>query len=75
MMDLAQERERILAKEAYGVKTTRDWNRYHEEWERQHPRQAIVRRVAGSILLWAFSILYWAAILSPIFIALKGIFA
>ena len=73
MMDLAQERERILTKEAYGVKTTRDWNAYHEEWERQHPRLAIARRVGGNILLWAFTILYWAAILSPIIYYVKGL--
>ena len=72
-MDFAAERERIRAKEEYGVKTTRDWNRYHEEWDRVHPRMAIVRRVGGNILLWAFTAIYWAAILSPIIYYVKGL--
>lgn len=71
-MDFAAERARIRDKEEYGVKTTRDWNRYHAEWDRVHPVQAKVRRVIGNILLWAFTAIYWAAILSPIIIAIKG---
>ena len=72
-MDFAAERARIREMEEYGVKTARAWNRYHAEWERQHPRLAIARRVAGNILLWAFTILYWAAILSPIIYYVKGL--
>lgn len=72
-MDLVQEKARLQALDEYGVKTTRQWNAYHEEWERQHPRLAIARRVGGNILLWAFTILYWAAILSPIIYYVKGL--
>jgi len=72
-MDLAQERERLQALDEYGVKTTRQWNAYHAEWERQHPGLAIVRRVGGNILLWAFAAIYWAAILSPIVYYVKGL--
>ena len=72
-MDFAAERARIRAKEEYGVKTTRDWNRYHEAWDKAHPRMAIVRRVGGNILLWAFTAIYWAAILSPIIYYVKGL--
>lgn len=72
-MDLVQEKARLQALDEYGVKTTRQWNAYHAEWERQHPRLSIARRVGGNILLWAFTILYWAAILSPIIYYVKGL--
>jgi len=71
-MDNEAEGARIRAKEEYGVKTTRDWNRYHEEWDKAHPRLAIVRKVTATIALWAFVVLYWVAILSPIVLAIKG---
>lgn len=74
-MDFAAERARIRAKEEYGVKTTRDWNRYYEEWDKVHPRQAKFRRIAGNILLWAFTALFWAVVVAaPIIATVKGLF-
>lgn len=71
-MDFAAELARIRDKEEYGVRTTRDWNRYYAEWDRVHPFQARIRKVAGTFLLWAFTAIYLAAILLPVIIAIKG---
>lgn len=72
-MDFAAERARIREMEEYGVKTTHAWNRYQEEWDKAHPGQATIRKVFGTFLMWAFSIIYWAAILSPIIVYVKGL--
>lgn len=72
-MDLAQERKRLQALDDYGVKTARQWNAYHAEWERQHPAQARLRRVLGNLALWAFTIAFWAATLGvPVYHLMKG---
>lgn len=71
-MDFAAERARIRAKEEYGVKTTRDWNRYYAEWDKAHPIQATIRKFAGNFLLWAFTAFFWAVMVAvPI---VKGLF-
>jgi hypothetical protein len=62
MMDLAQERERLIECDRYGVKTTRQWNIYHREWERQHPVRAQVQRVAGRIALVVAAVILWAPV-------------
>lgn len=72
-MDLAQERRRLQALDEYGVKTTRQWNAYHREWERQHPLWARVRSVALGALVWAYSIAFWTVALgAPVYYLLKG---
>lgn len=65
MMDFAAERARIRAKEEYGVKTNRDWNRYYEEWDKAHPLRAIVRRAAFWLFALFVLILAWAPLWVP----------
>ncbi len=75
-MDLAQERKRLQALDEYGVKTTRQWNAYYAEWERQHPVRARVNRIVGNILLYGFTALFWAVMVaSPIIAITKGFFS
>lgn len=71
-MDLAQEKRRLEELDRYGVKTARQWNAYQAEWDRQHPLLGSLRRVAGAVLLWTYSIAFWTLTVGvPIYFALR----
>lgn len=53
--------ERIKAKEAYGVKTNRLSNELHALDMAYSPWRRFLSR-AGSVLVWAFALAYWALI-------------
>jgi hypothetical protein len=73
MIDLAQERKRLEELDRYGVKTARQWNEWQEEWDRQHPREAKFRRVAGSVALFLGAIICWLPVIVPVVYYLKGV--
>lgn len=66
--------------ESSAASSGRVWREDHSPVERiprkmaaAASRLAIARRVGGNILLWAFTAIYWAAILSPIIYYVKGL--
>lgn len=57
--------ERIKAKDAYGVKSTRLSNELHALDMANSPWRRFLSR-AGSVLVWAFALAYWGLLLLPI---------
>ena len=72
MMDLAQERKRLEELDRYGVKTARQWNAYQEEWDRQHPSSARVRKIFGRVFLIIAVILCWLPLILPVVQLMRG---
>lgn len=70
-MDLAQEKRRLQELDAYGVKTTRQWNEWHREWERQHLVRSIVKRAFSVALFTVLSLLGWSPVLVPLWQLLR----
>jgi hypothetical protein len=71
-MDLAQEKKRLQEMDAYGVKTTRQWNEYYAEWDRQHPGLAVVKRVLSVPLFILLLLLGWSPVILPIIQLFRG---
>jgi hypothetical protein len=71
-MDLVQEKARLQALDEYGVKTTRQWNEYHAEWDRQHPGLAVVKKVLSVPLFILLLLLGCSPVILPIIQLFRG---